>query len=80
MPPLLPRVQRILADILQLPTDQITPTSSPETLPGWDSVQHLNLILALEEEFGTMFEPDEIDQMGSVEGILSVVERRMPPR
>ena len=74
--PAFERVRNIAADVLNTPPQQITSQSSPETIAEWDSVQHLNLILALEEEFGIQFEPDEIEQMGSIEGILAVLGGR----
>ena len=37
----LPRVQRLCADIFEFPIDQITPSTSPETLEAWDSLRHL---------------------------------------
>jgi acyl carrier protein len=74
--PAIERVRNIAADVLNTPPQQITSQSSPETIAGWDSVQHLNLILALEEEFGIQFEPEEIEQMGSIERILAVLDGR----
>jgi len=44
----------------------VTPESSPETIESWDSVQHLNLVLALEEEYGFEFLPEEMDQAKTV--------------
>lgn len=67
------RVREIAADILQVPAEQITPSSSPETIPSWDSVQHLNLVLALEQEFDLQFEPEEIDKMKNIEQLLDVL-------
>ncbi len=73
MSPMFERVREIAADILQVPAEQITPSSSPETIPSWDSVQHLNLVLALEQEFDLQFEPEEIDKMKNIEQLLDVL-------
>ena len=43
----------------------------------WDSVRHLNLILAFEQEFGLQLEPEEIDQMNNIEGITSILEQKL---
>jgi acyl carrier protein len=77
--PVFERVRGIAADVLKLSANQITPQSSPETIEAWDSVQHLNLVLALEQEFGVQFEPEEIDQMSNVDRILSVLETKLSP-
>ena len=36
----------------------LTEDSSSDTLPQWDSLRHMNLVLALEDEFGVSI-PDE---------------------
>jgi len=74
------RVQTIAADVFKVPVGEITPRSSPETIATWDSVQHLNLVLALEEAFGVQFEPEEMDGMVGIDRILSVVEAKVQQR
>ena len=75
--PTFERVRGIVADVLRVPADQISRQSSPETLATWDSVQHLNLILALEQQFTLQFEPEEMDEMSSIDHILAVLERKL---
>ena len=75
--PVFERVRGIAANVLKLPGSQITAQSSPETIASWDSIQHLNLVLALEQEFGCQFEPEEIDQMNSIDRIHSVVQNKL---
>jgi len=71
--PLLDRVRRVAADVLETSADKITLDSSPETIETWDSVHHLNLVLALEQEFDLQFEPEEIDQMKDVRHVLEIL-------
>jgi acyl carrier protein len=75
--PLFERVRGIAADILEVRPNQITPQSSSENIETWDSVHHLNLILAFEQEFGVQLEPEEIDQMISVEQITRILEQKL---
>ena len=69
----LTRVQQIASDVLL--TD-VTANSSPETVESWDSVQHLNLILAIEEEYGFQFSPEEMDGAKTVGEIAGMVSAR----
>ncbi len=46
---ILDRVRNIISNLMQVPFDEVTIASSPGTIKTWDSLQHLNLILALEE-------------------------------
>jgi acyl carrier protein len=71
------RIQQVAADVLRVPAAEITAESSPASLPGWDSLQQLNLVLALEQEFAVSFEPEEIEQMTSIGQIAVVVSRRL---
>jgi acyl carrier protein len=67
------RVSEIASDVLQA---EVTAESSPATVESWDSVHHLNLVLALEEEYGFQFLPEEMDQAQTVEGLAHVVSAR----
>jgi acyl carrier protein len=69
-------VRRIAADVLQVDLASLTAESSPQSVETWDSVQHLNLVLALEEQFGFQFDPDEMDGMKSIGAIAALVARR----
>ena len=74
------RIRDITADVLQVPANQITLSSSTETLGNWDSVHHLTLILAWEQEFNVEFDPEEIDKMTSIEKVLAVIESKVEAR
>ena len=50
--------------------DKITAESSPKTIENWDSMQHLNLVLAIEEKFGVQPEPEDIEQMKNAAAAL----------
>jgi acyl carrier protein len=67
------RVREIASDVLQA---DVTAESSPATVESWDSVHHLNLVLALEEEYGFQFLPEEMDQAQTVLGLAHVVSAR----
>jgi acyl carrier protein len=70
------QLQHLFADIFEIPPETVTPLSSPDTVGTWDSIRHLNLVVALEQEFGIQFEPDEIEQMLSVELIVDLLNEK----
>ena len=59
-------LKQVIAATLQVPVESIADDSSPATLPQWDSLAHLNLVLALEQQFGIKFTLDEIVEMQDV--------------
>ncbi len=67
------RVQRIAADVFSVPIAQINAESSADTLEAWDSLQHLNLVLAVEQEFGVQFTPEEIEKLISVNAVVEML-------
>ncbi len=73
----LDEVRQIAADIFNVPVEQVVAASSPEDVDNWDSLQHLNLVLALEQSFELEFAPEDIEQMLSVESIVAVVQRKL---
>lgn len=55
---MLDTIAQVMAQILQVPKETIGRDSSPETIDRWDSLKHMQLIMALEDEFEIEF-PDE---------------------
>jgi acyl carrier protein len=52
----------------------VTDTSSADSLDTWDSLRHMNLMLALEEEFGIKFSDEQIMTMSSVGRIVAGID------
>jgi len=71
---LLNRVLKIVSQVMEVPLEQLKEESSPDTVKNWDSLKHMNLILALEEEFNITFSDEEIVEMLSVEIIVEVLK------
>jgi len=66
--PLLPKKDTVESNV--------TADSSPETVENWDSVQNLNLVLALEEEYGVQFAPEDLDQVKTLGSLARIVNAR----
>jgi acyl carrier protein len=45
-------------------------------IPDWDSINHLNLIIELEDAFNITFSVDEIQDMNSFEKILQLINQK----
>ena len=70
------RIKNIMSIVLEVPIDKINLNSSNENIVSWDSLKHINLILALEEEFNIEFSeeliPGMIDYSSIKNAILSM--------
>jgi len=74
------QVRTVVAAIMRLTPDDVGADASAQTVRGWDSLNHLKLVLALEEEFGVTFTEEQIVQMLSVSKITSVVGQLLSAR
>lgn len=68
------RLKRIMAQVLDVPEDTINDSASAHTIPTWDSLKHIDLILSLQKEFGIVFEDDEIPTMTNFNMILITIQ------
>jgi acyl carrier protein len=66
----------ILADILEISPEQVTPDLSIGTVDNWDSFRHLQVILAVEGEYGVQFDPQQIPELTSVSLLQSELEKK----
>ena len=51
-------IKEVMGKVLGVGPDQLNEQASADNIDTWDSLRHMNLILALEEEFGVVI-PDE---------------------
>lgn len=52
-----------MSEIFKIAESEIDENSSPDSLEKWDSLGHMKLVIALEEEFGVRFSHDDIVEM-----------------
>jgi len=71
------QVRGLASDIFGVPSGKLSANSSPETVESWDSVQHLNLVLAVEERFGIQLDPEEIERMKTIGEIAAMVDKKL---
>lgn len=70
------RLTDIIVEVLRVPRAQIVDTLDMEATSTWDSLSHMQLIAAIEEEFGIELDADEIVAMRSVANIRDVLRAK----
>jgi acyl carrier protein len=70
------RLTSIFSDILNLPPDRLSDDTSPANTPSWDSLANMLLIAAIEETFEIELATAEIEVMGSIGKVRSILEQR----
>jgi len=65
------RVCIVVSSIMNVPVESVTPKSSAATIEAWDSLKHMSLIMALEQEFNVMFDDEQLIELITVEKIVT---------
>lgn len=68
------RIKKVMAKIFGLDEADIDVMSNVETIKQWDSLRHMQLIIALESEFDIQFDGRSIMKMTNLEQIISSVK------
>jgi len=64
---------KLISQILEVPLENINRDSSPDTIMGWDSLKHINLVLAIEQDFNVQFKEQQIVEMLNVDLIIEIL-------
>ena len=71
------KIKNVMAAVFDISVDKITDKSSPDNVKSWDSLKHMNLILALEEEFSIEFSDDEIIELMNFKLINLIINEKV---
>ena len=71
------KLKSIVATVMGIPESMISKDLSPDLLEMWDSLRHMNLVTAVEEEFNIVFEYDEIVQVMEYSILEEIVRRKL---
>ena len=69
------RARRVMAKSLMIPSKTINDDTSYDTIEEWDSVAHVELMFALEEEFEMSFSAKEVEELLSFKEIVDHISR-----
>lgn len=69
------RIVTVVSDVFKLSPDVVARGIAPDQVDGWDSEKHVELVVALEEHFGCMFEAEEVPELTSLEQMESIISR-----
>lgn len=70
-------IKDLMSVVLNIDAAKIDDDTSMDNTPGWDSVNHINLVVALEEEFSISFEVSEFELMISFFEIVQIVNAKL---
>lgn len=73
---MLGEIKEVVANALKISVENLDDQCSQKTQPLWDSLNHLIIMVGLEEKFGLSFEPEEMAAMVSIEEIQKMIIKK----
>jgi acyl carrier protein len=70
------KLKQVLADVFGVDVSDINDEASVDTIAKWDSLNHLNLVLALEEQFQVSLSEDQIIEMLNYPLVKAVLQEQ----
>lgn len=59
------KLKQVFCNVFNLKAEEVSDDLMPSKVPNWDSMQHLNLIVSIEERFEVSFTVEEIGRIGN---------------
>jgi acyl carrier protein len=70
------KVQSLLAEVFEVESTEINEETQFGDIPKWDSMGHMDLMVALESQFGLEISADTISGLVSIEAILESIQAK----
>ena len=68
-------VKEILAKVLEIDIATISDNTTQKDIGKWDSLQHLNLIVEIEDKYDISIDPEDISEMLSIDKIIEIIKK-----
>lgn len=72
---MLEKIQAMLAEALNLPLEKVTPDAKIVEDLGADSLDVVELLSTLEDEYGVMIPDEEVETLATVADVAAVIEK-----
>ena len=73
---ILGKLEPIFVDVLDIPDLQLTADSNAQNVEGWDSLAHINLVVAIEKQFKIRFGLGELQDLKNVGEMADLIARK----
>ena len=80
MADILSELEPIFRDVLDDPGLHLTRQSNASNVRGWDSLAHINLISAIEQQFAIRFALGELEELKNVGEMIDLIEQKLIKR
>jgi acyl carrier protein len=74
---ILAAVTDVIRDVLNDPSLAIGPETTADQTEGWDSMNHIMIVVAIEQKFGIKFKTAEIESLRNVGEFVSLIDTKL---
>jgi acyl carrier protein len=78
--PLEQELTEVFRNVFEDPSLSITSKTTARDIPSWDSLMHIQLVVAIEKKFGVSFSAGEIERLQTVGDMLKLLEVKIAKR
>ncbi|WP_337866671.1 acyl carrier protein [Ignavibacterium sp.] len=71
------RLKQVILKELKLDSFNFEENTTADQVPGWDSLSHLNVILAVEKEFNIRFKPYELLKLKNIGELQKLIDEKL---
>ncbi|MSP56573.1 MAG: acyl carrier protein [Myxococcales bacterium] len=75
----LEKLTAVFRDVFDDDALLIVAATTASDIDDWDSLAHVNLVVAVEKAFGLSFTTKEISSLNNVGEFVNLIHRKMPP-
>ena len=70
------KLTKVFREVFDDDSIELTPETTANDIDDWDSIEHINLIAAVEDAFGMRFQMREVSGMNNVGELVQIFESR----
>ena len=74
---LLQELNKIFIDVFDDDTIRLTEQTTADDIDDWDSLEQINLIIAIEKKYHVKFNMQEISELSNVGEMIDYIERKL---
>ena len=71
------RLNKVFRDVFDDDSITVTPKTTANDIEDWDSLEHINLIVAIEKKFNIKFNMGEVTSMKNVGEMVKIIKSRI---
>ena len=71
------KLQDVFRDVFDDETIEVNESTTTKDVDGWDSLNNINLVVAVEKAFAIKFTTKEVNKLANVGEFIKLIERKL---